>query len=258
MPNWCTCEVEISGDEIEIKQLLVKGKAPTQWSSDSEFSLENFIPTPTSGRDSNDWHNDNWGTKWDITPEIDNQGTFVQLKFDSAWSPPVEAFEKISQLYPSLEFKLSFFEPGMDFCGIAKYQNGLQDMQEYSYKERFGFELSLDYDKIKIEDEKFIIPLTMVRYSDEYDFESEKLKSLCTLTIPINMAADDEKVREALGTSITITSDDSIEEELDQKEYEIADFLTENIENLKKAAAHKLLDNSLPVNEKNEADKRKI
>lgn len=258
MPNWCTCELEIEGSEEDISKLLEQGKIPSKWSEKSEFSLDNFIPTPSDSLDSNSWHMENWGTKWDISPEIDNQGSFVQMKFDSAWSPPIEAFERISKLYPSIEFKLNFFEPGMDFCGVAKYHNGLQDMQEFSYNERFGFVLFLDYEKIKVEDEKIIIPLTMERYQDEYDFESKKKISLCTLTIPINIEEDNEKIREQLGNSITITSDDFIEEDLNRKDYEIVDFLTDNIDKLKKAAAHQQLDTSLPINEESTLKKRKI
>jgi hypothetical protein len=256
MPNWCTCEVEITGNENEIKQLLEKGKIPNKWSDESNFSIENFIPTPINIIDSNDWHIENWGTKWDISPEIDNQGTFIQMKFDSAWSPPTEAFDRISKIYPLLEFKFSFSEPGMDFCGVAKYKNGLQNIQEYSYNERFGFDLFLDYEQIEAKNEKITIPLSLERYLDPFDFESQKIKSLCTLTIPMNI--EEDEVQKELNSSITITSNDPIGEELDKHEYTIVEFLINNLDKLKKAAAYKQLDTSLPVNETSNLKQRKI
>jgi hypothetical protein len=248
--------VEIEGDELEIKKLLEQGKKPTQWNKKSDFSIENFIPTPSNIQDSNDWHIAHWGTKWDIEPVIDNQGSFVQMEFDSAWSPPSEAFDQISKLYPDLKFKFSYFEPGNDFCGVSTYLNGLKDSQEFSYRNRFNFELSLDFQNFEIENGIISIPLSMIYYENEYDFESQKVSILCNLSLPDNIEKDE--VESKMFSYIKIVSDDNIEQVLKDKEYYIIEFITENLPALKKAVESHELDQSLPINASNKIPSKKL
>jgi hypothetical protein len=75
------------------------------------------------------WYNwcvRHWGTKWDINGEYDyvEGSDCVSFVTDSAWSPPVEAFEHISEQYPELEFTLEYFEEGCSFIGKVTLQNG--------------------------------------------------------------------------------------------------------------------------------------
>jgi len=63
-----------------------------------------------------------WGTKWDVAvrdgedyPETelhteDDWSTSLTYRFNTAWSPPVPAIEKLSTQYPNLEFTLSYEE----------------------------------------------------------------------------------------------------------------------------------------------------
>ena len=70
------------------------------------------------------WCISNWGTKWDtcrstIKKDVKKDGQRrLTYNFDTAWSPPVTALEKISELYPDLKFKLKYYEAGMGFKGI--------------------------------------------------------------------------------------------------------------------------------------------
>ncbi len=48
------------------------------------------------------------------------------FSFDCAWSPPVEAFNKIAEDYPQLDFYLTYEEPGMCFRGYARWNEGVQ------------------------------------------------------------------------------------------------------------------------------------
>lgn len=67
-----------------------------------------------------DWNIRNWGTKWDVAvgdedkypeTELTDEGeAFLGYRFNTAWSPPVEAIVALSQQYPDLVFSLSFEE----------------------------------------------------------------------------------------------------------------------------------------------------
>ena len=74
----------------------------------------------------NDWYNFNvreWGTKWDVAVSEDNkypnttieeaengENYVVHYNFETAWSRPVPALEKLSAQYPTLLFTLSYEE----------------------------------------------------------------------------------------------------------------------------------------------------
>ncbi|NDB60659.1 hypothetical protein EB001_19760 [bacterium] len=67
-----------------------------------------------------DWNVRNWGTKWDVgvsddekypdTELMDESDNSLCYKFNTAWSPPSPAIEKLSAKYPELEITLSFEE----------------------------------------------------------------------------------------------------------------------------------------------------
>jgi len=71
-----------------------------------------------------------WGTKWDVSSEgleyTDNgDGTStIEGYFDSAWSPPVEAFTTLAQDWDSCYIELKYFEPGMGFIGLYDSEGG--------------------------------------------------------------------------------------------------------------------------------------
>jgi len=259
MPNWCSCELEIEGDINDIQKLLDDAKSPNEDEhKHTDFSLENFIPTPEEiqDRDVNSWRMDHWGTKWDIQPEVDNQGEFVSLKFDSAWSPPIEALNIISKLYPSLSFKLTFSEEAMDFFGICLYKNGLKNELKTSYSERFYFDLQSDYLQAKIEENNIVIPLIMAYFDNPYEMDGKEIKVNCFLTLPANIIEDN--IQRGFGDSILITSEKDIIEKLSSKKFEITDFIKENLQQIKTAAAHNNLNSELPINKQINSKKRKI
>lgn len=69
-----------------------------------------------------------WGTKWDIgacsdygdylTP--DSARKPITVRFDSAWSPPISAYEKLADM--GFQVRAYYFEGGMMFCG--KWEDG--------------------------------------------------------------------------------------------------------------------------------------
>lgn len=70
-----------------------------------------------------DWRVANWGTKWDIGDggsEVAADGLSVRFSFDSAWSPPIQFYEKMEELGFTID--AFYYEPGMSFCG--RYTDG--------------------------------------------------------------------------------------------------------------------------------------
>lgn len=100
------------------------------WNIIAPTDLEEYPKQPPRLRDasansilknlgaSNDWYNwnlRNWGTKWDVAndstigTDINNPDNLVYL-FDTAWSPPVDAIQKLSEQYPELEMEMRYEE----------------------------------------------------------------------------------------------------------------------------------------------------
>ena len=138
MPNWCDNTLRISHPDPAIME-----KAAAAW-NDGKF-LATFVPEPdypeysdceikkTEGEsvmpDWWNWRIKNWGTKWDIgfDPDYGNSVEVVDgeitVKFLSAWSPPIQAYD--SMMEQGFSIKAYYFEPGCDFCG--RYEDGIDD-----------------------------------------------------------------------------------------------------------------------------------
>jgi hypothetical protein len=70
----------------------------------------------------------NWGTKWDVNSdnvEIVDANT-VTAGFDSAWAPPIRAYEQL--LEQGFEVEAFYYEPGMQFVG--KWADGIDEYYE--------------------------------------------------------------------------------------------------------------------------------
>jgi len=113
MPNWCSNNFRIVGSTESLKPLW------EQIDSENKF-LEVIKPI-------GEWDYGNaveaWGTKWDVNTDgmefTDNGDGTAEISgfFDSAWSPPVEAFQTLSEDLDSCYLELGYFEPGMCFVG---------------------------------------------------------------------------------------------------------------------------------------------
>jgi hypothetical protein len=68
-----------------------------------------------------------WGTKWDTgeqgNTDISPDGRILHTGYDTAWSPPIAAYEKLLEL--GFRVKAMYFEPGMGFAGI--WEDGIDD-----------------------------------------------------------------------------------------------------------------------------------
>lgn len=88
-----------------------------------------WAKTEAFSRTQNDWYNwnnNNWGTKWDVCGDAtitDHSGTHIAYRFDTAWSPPVPALERLSEQYPNLEITLDW-EEEQGFGGEIVFKDG--------------------------------------------------------------------------------------------------------------------------------------
>ena len=157
MPNWCNNSITLEHKDSAMVQraydALKRG----------EF-LQEFIPCPKDlidtvsgfmGEDKRaaheaqqaanvekygyatwyDYNVNEWGTKWDVggddgLMEMINPNT-LQASFESAWAPPVAAYEKLCAL--GFIIKAFYDEPGMAFCGMVTGDEDGFDDEYYEY-----------------------------------------------------------------------------------------------------------------------------
>lgn len=122
MPNWCENYVTFEGDSDNIQRLK----------EDISSSKNNRLFETLIGKHP-DWSEDDWynlncdwyGTKWDIPIDETSKhyqehlltsGASLILGFGSAWSPTINATQKICEKYNVFGYHW-FEEPGMNFYG---------------------------------------------------------------------------------------------------------------------------------------------
>ena len=118
MPNWCSNNITIQGPAELIKNMWdaaqpAEGKDGTL--------LETMAPI---GEWDYDTAVNTWGTKWDVNGEglqfelLPDGRAMIFGYFDSAWSPPIGAYEQFCENNDDVYICASYFEPGMAFVGI--------------------------------------------------------------------------------------------------------------------------------------------
>ena len=125
MPNWCSNNFSITGCVESIKDLW---EAAQTAGPDGDFGLLNAI-APIG-----EWDYgtavETWGTKWDVSDEglefIDHGDGTASIDgwFESAWAPPIGAYEQLAADFDSCVISASYFEPGMDFAGFWSSEDG--------------------------------------------------------------------------------------------------------------------------------------
>jgi hypothetical protein len=155
MPNWCNNTVEIYHNDPAMLERVRKG-------FNEGKLLNEFLPVPEDlqivagcvGADDDpkqialveaenrnlekygvknwyDWCVANWGTKWDVGGdgyEAQDIPGGLMLTFDSAWSPPIDAFNTLVEKQ-GFSIRAMYYEPGMAFAGI--WEDGDDDYYEY-------------------------------------------------------------------------------------------------------------------------------
>jgi hypothetical protein len=148
MPNWCNNNIKITGPNKIIDKIekIVKDE-----SGKSGQLLNHFHPMPKGLRDTTadgskdkamikkygysswyDWAVDNWSTKWDVNEfhgvertELGIDESEISFGFDSAWAPPINAYDKFIEDNSNVTIRATYFEGGCDFMGI--WDNGIDD-----------------------------------------------------------------------------------------------------------------------------------
>lgn len=152
MANWCENKLTITDPTPEFKEFVADG-----------LSFDKIIECPFKNPEDSgkwrDWCVDNWGTKWDLNE--DDNVTFAEGDtefFNTAWSPPVDAILKLSKKFPTMSFKLDYFEGGMMFGGEVGMKNGCVELDEEHEDDDliqfacdvFGFEGLTDEEEVEI------------------------------------------------------------------------------------------------------------
>ena len=152
MPNWCNNSVEIYHTDPAMIERVRKG-------FNDGGLLSELLPCPqeltetvsgSMGEDKRaeheaqqaanvekygyaNWYDfcvNEWGTKWDVgadgNPAQDIPGGLM-LGFESAWSPPIGAYEKLTEM--GFRIRAMYYEPGMAFAGI--WEEGSDDYYDY-------------------------------------------------------------------------------------------------------------------------------
>jgi len=149
MPNWCSNEVQIDGSKEDIAKF--KEECFTDHKGESVLDFSKILPEPDYDKPKKDgthndgvqtelhsvmpdwwtWRNDNWGTKWNLVPTHDGDLTayltvedgedFIQLEFDTAWSPPNGIYEAITEKYQDLSINWFYREDGVQMAGWLPY-----------------------------------------------------------------------------------------------------------------------------------------
>ena len=116
MPNWCFNTAEVTRKNPAMLKMFSD-------SFDNSTLFSNFFPLPEGRDDWYEWAIEEWGTKWDI--ESDNVSIIdannIQVFFQSAWSPPIEAYSKLETM--GFKIRAMYHEPGAAFCGMYEDTN---------------------------------------------------------------------------------------------------------------------------------------
>ena len=193
MPNWCNNTLTLTHEDpamiLRAKEALDRG----------EF-LSEFIPVPedlkivagsvgdpdeqkelerktAENRDKygyGNWYDfcvAEWGTKWDIghgdgyekLTLKDIKNNTIKIGFDSAWSPPTDAYEKLYEM--GFQIRAMYYEGGCCFCGI--WDNGID--------ESYDIQGNSNWVKRNIPreiDEEFAISMNMAEWESEQEEEN--------------------------------------------------------------------------------------
>ena len=128
-----------------------------------------------------------WGTKWDVggdgmTADLLEDGRLA-MSFDSAWSPPINFYEKMLDL--GFSVRAYYYESGMCFAGI--WEDGIDDFYDMSD----CCDAQMVEDTLpSILDEMFCISEYMREYEEE-NAEEEELHTWVVEGAEANKAANE-------------------------------------------------------------------
>ena len=169
MPNWCNNNLTLEHDDPAMIQRAYDALERQEF-------LQEFIPVPEELKETmagsygddkkqkaleaqqkrnvekygySNWYDfctGEWGTKWDVgdqgCSDIHPDGRMLHTSFDSAWSPAVNAYEKLERL--GFRVNALFYEGGMAFAG--EYSDG--NCNDFSLEGMSADEIEQNYPEI--------------------------------------------------------------------------------------------------------------
>ena len=195
MPNWCDNTLELRHEDPAMikraKEAFEAGRL-----------LDEFIPVPQQlkdtragfyGKDTYEqelleatevlnvkWFNhknwwdfcvQEWGTKWDVGRDgyINTEDpNFLSLSFQSAWSPPIDAYAKLLDM--GFEVYALYYESGIGFCGC--FDQGIDDCYSIDGNSKWVVDCIPDYI-----DEAFCISESMAEWEDDNEEEEDNVSN---------------------------------------------------------------------------------
>ena len=217
MPNWCNNHITITGPNKLIDKIekITKEEDGVTDSSDPKGLLQLMHPMPAELRDTtadgtkdkamiektgySDWYSwavDNWGTKWEVCEfyGVDRQHlndsldeSTISFAFDSAWSPPLGAYEQFLVDNENCSLVARYYEGGCDFMGI--WDNG--DDRCYQPSDYKSDDKFFDNGDGKEIDDYFGITESMADWEAEQETEAEqKVRELVVEKKAVNIGED--------------------------------------------------------------------
>ena len=156
MPNWCSNNFTVYHEDPEMLKKF------TQAVNDCNL-FQTFIPMPEALSDTtaspyrdsdvsliekyghDNWYSwcvSNWGTKWDISSSSAfEEGNLVKGSFLTAWSPPIEAYDKLSKM--GFDIEVIYDEEGGSFIGkyVSEYGDTyyeFPDFEDENWRDSFN------------------------------------------------------------------------------------------------------------------------
>ena len=184
MPNWCNNNLTLTHEDPAMIQraydALERGEFLNEFipvpedlkitsgylgSGDEQKELERKTAENVEKYGYGNWYDycvGEWGTKWDVggqgQSDIHPDGKMLHTSFDSAWSPPVNAYVKLEELGFGVE--AMYYEGGMGYAGA--FSNGTDE--ELNLEGMSADEVEQNYPEL---DECFGISESMREYEAE-------------------------------------------------------------------------------------------
>ena len=141
MPNWCNNTLTLTHEDpamiLRAKEALDRGEFLSEFipvpedlkivagsvgDPDEQKELERKTAENREKYGYGNWYDfcvGAWGTKWDVggdgQTDVHPDGRMLHTTFDSAWSPPIGAYERLEEL--GFGVNAMYFEGGMAYAG---------------------------------------------------------------------------------------------------------------------------------------------
>ena len=188
MPNWCNNNLTLTHDDPAMIQraadALLRGEFLNEFipvpkdlqivagrvgDGDEQRELERKTAENVEKYGYGNWYDfcvGEWGTKWDVgcegTTDVRDDGKMLHTYFDSAWAPPVNAYDKLVAM--GFGVNAMYYEGGMGYAGA--YDEGGD--QEINLEGLSADDIERDHPEL---DEAFGISESIREYEAENEEE---------------------------------------------------------------------------------------